>query len=60
MYFRDFPGDSVVKLNASTAGVMGSTCGWGTKIPQAVRYGKKKKKNVLQNLQKCSKCSLIF
>ena len=46
MYFRDFPGDSVVKLNASTAGVMGSTCGWGTKIPQAVRYGKKKKKKM--------------
>ena len=33
--FLDFPGDLVVKSPPGNAGHVGSTPGWGTKIPQA-------------------------
>ena len=33
-----------LRLHASTAGGAGSIPGWGTKIPHALWYGKKKKK----------------
>ena len=33
-------------LLASTVGGMGSVLGWGTKIPQTMQHGKKKKKSI--------------
>ena len=36
-----------LRLCISNEGDMGSVPGWGTKIPQAVRHGKKKKKKEL-------------
>ena len=38
---RVFPGRPVVMTPTSTAGDMGSISGWGTKILQAARCGKK-------------------
>ena len=41
---EEFPGGPVVRaLCVSTAGGMGSTSGWGTKIPHASWCSKKKK-----------------
>ena len=44
---RDFPGVQRLRLQASTAGGMGSIPGQGTKIPHAAKHGPKKpqKKN---------------
>ena len=36
-----------LRLQASTAGGVGSIPDWGTKIPRAPQHGKKKKKNLL-------------
>ena len=42
LIFGEFPGGPVVKTPCSNAGGMGSIPGWGTKIPYAAPYGKKK------------------
>ena len=55
---EEFPGNPVVRaLCASTAGGMGSTSGWGTKIPHASRCSKKKKikLDVEINIELCLK-----
>ena len=36
---RDFPGGPVVKDLPSNEGDVGSSPGWGTKIPQAMWHG---------------------
>ena len=41
---RDFPGGSVSRLCTSIAKDMGLILGQGTKIPNAVQHGQKKKK----------------
>ena len=41
---REFPGGSVVKIWSYHDKGLGSVPGWGTKIPQAVLQGRKKKK----------------
>ena len=42
-YFRDFPGDPVVKNLSSNAGDASSIPGWGTKNPHVTWYSGKKK-----------------
>ena len=44
-YFLTFPSLQWLRLWASTAGSTGSIPGWGTKIPHAKWWPKKKKKN---------------
>ena len=41
---REFPGGPVVKTSPSSTGGSGSTPGWGTKIPHALRPKKPKHK----------------
>ena len=51
--WRDFPGSPVVlRLNASNAGGSGSTPGWGTKIPHALRHREKTKKHAWEKKKK--------
>ena len=38
---QDFPDGPVVRISALTAKGLGSTPGWGTKIPQAMQRGQK-------------------
>ena len=42
-------------LLASTVGGTGSVLGWGTKIPQTMQHGKKKKKYLPKSLECVSK-----
>lgn len=42
----DFPRGPVVKTLPSTAGGVGSTPGWGTEAPHAMRYSQKLKSRI--------------
>ena len=42
--FGEFAGGPVVRTLCFTAKGVGSVPGWGTKIPQAMKHGQKKKK----------------
>ena len=46
-FYRDLLGNPVVKTHASTAGDTGWIPGWGTKIPCAMQYSKKKKIEIM-------------
>ena len=49
----DVPGGPGIKTSSSNAAGTGSIPGWGIKIPHAVQYGQKKKKECHYHLMWC-------
>ena len=57
-YIREFPVDPVVKTALSLLGLTFNPC-WGTKIPQAVQQGQKKKKDISEVGNRLNKRNLV-
>ena len=53
-HYWEFPGDPVIKTRGFPAVDAGSIPGQGTKIPQAVWWGKKKKSHHLKDIMPTS------